>query len=456
MIGVSGVARSRFAKDAVTLQAGVVLNSGSNLIASLLLAHLLGARMQGVYVVALSLYALLFFLINLGVQQGTVSQVAKAAGDERVDKVGDWLAFLFKAYVMIGSILALLGWFVLPHMIHWWEDWGRGSLAVPSSTLARWAWWLTFIPLIDTPRVVAVAAFQGTRRMVSLVQLETTTELVRAFLVIVGALVTNSAEGAVIGTVAAYGVGSFLAFERYLHARNDGGLALPSLRQLLAALPHVSMARGMWLGIKIGVLRQADALSMTILPPLIIQTFGSSAWVAYFRVAQSIMVLPFRMMQGLSRTALPAFSQLAGAKDMVRFRLAFRRVTFAGGGLITSGILLCLPMVPILVHAFYPADYAGPVWSLASILSIGFILASFMVALDSFYIVTQELKMGIVIMLVGMVVTLPITILLCWRFPETGIAWGMVVAMSWGLVHYLFVFVYFRDERHLRQELHTA
>ena len=53
MIGVSGVARSRFAKDAVTLQAGVVLNSGSNLIASLLLAHLLGARMQGVYVVAL-------------------------------------------------------------------------------------------------------------------------------------------------------------------------------------------------------------------------------------------------------------------------------------------------------------------------------------------------------------------------------------------------------------------
>ena len=84
MSRVAKVAKSRFAKDAVTLQLGALLNSGSNLFASLVLAHLLGARMQGVYVVALSLYALLFFLLNLGVQQGTVSQVAKAAGEQRV------------------------------------------------------------------------------------------------------------------------------------------------------------------------------------------------------------------------------------------------------------------------------------------------------------------------------------------------------------------------------------
>jgi O-antigen/teichoic acid export membrane protein len=96
--------RNRFLKDAATLQVSGVLNQTSQLFSSVVIAYLLGAHGQGLFAVAVMLQALLYNLVSVGVVQATVSQVAAAAARELHDKVGDWLAFLVKTYVVVSVL----------------------------------------------------------------------------------------------------------------------------------------------------------------------------------------------------------------------------------------------------------------------------------------------------------------------------------------------------------------
>ena len=149
------VVRNRFVRDAATLQLGAMLNATGNVVSSVVLAHLLGARLQGVFVVAFSLYALFFFMLNLGVVQATVNQVAAASARGHTDRVGDWLAFLAKVYILLGLLLVGSGYYVLPLITEAWARYGKSNLGVDPHQLGIWAWWLTLIPLIDMPRAVA-------------------------------------------------------------------------------------------------------------------------------------------------------------------------------------------------------------------------------------------------------------------------------------------------------------
>jgi len=179
--------RSKFARDAATLQVGALINTASNLCSSMVLAHLLGAHHQGEFMVALALYSLFTIAVNLGLTHTTVNQLASASVRGRDEKVAAWLAFLVKAYGGIGLLLVPAGYFLLPALAEWL--YGDRQLGV-------WAWWLTVIPVVELPRVVCCAAFQGTRRMLPLAQTENGQEVVRMFLVIVGAALTGSSSGA--------------------------------------------------------------------------------------------------------------------------------------------------------------------------------------------------------------------------------------------------------------------
>ena len=139
------------------------------------LALILGAKGQGLYISAIALQALVFFLVNVGVLQATVSQVAAAASRNNEYKSSGWIAFLAKTVAVFGVIIFVIGWFVLPWI---------GEVVYKDPTVGLWAWWLCAMPLIELPRVVAGAAFQGTRRMLALGQLDNACDFCRFFLVV--------------------------------------------------------------------------------------------------------------------------------------------------------------------------------------------------------------------------------------------------------------------------------
>jgi O-antigen/teichoic acid export membrane protein len=427
--------KNRFVRDAATLQVSGLLNQASQFVSSVGLAFLLGDHGFGQFITAVVLQALFYNLVNVGVVQATITQVAAAnVRDSRV-KLAGWLAFLVKTYLIFSGVLIGVGWLVLPAAAEAW--YGDRQLGV-------WAWWLTFWPLIDTPRAVAQVAFQGTRRMLSLGQLDNGQELIRMFLVVLGAAITGSAEGAVLGEIASRILASYLALDMYRSARSDGAGWLPSFREVLRRVPEIPLRQGIRLGLRVGILKNGSTLFMTVFPRLLVGAFGGMSWVAYFHVAQRILGLPQMMMLGVSRTVLPALSELRGVRDLERFRRTFVRTTLIAGSLISAGILLALPLIRPVVRVFYGPEFADPVLTYAAILAVGLVPHAFAVGLEPFYILTDQMRASLSITFVGAAITIPLNFVLVEHFPRTGAAWGLSLYMSWVLVHFLYVATYFR------------
>lgn len=418
--------RNKFVRDAATLQVAGLINQASQLVSTVVLAFLLGAHGQGLFVSCVALQALCYFLLNVGVAQATTTQIAAAAARGNEFKSSGWIAFMAKTVVVVGALIFVLGYFLLPWI---------GEEFYDERRVGVWAWWLCAQPLLDMPRVVATVAFQGTRRMLALGQAENAHELVRFFLVLCGALITGSAEGAVIGQLVASVLGSVLAMEIYREARHDGGHPLPGPRQVLARTRDVTIRQGIRQGIRVGLLKNGQVLFGVVFPRLIIGMVADMSWVTYFHIAQRLVMVPLALTIGVSRTILPALSELAGLRDLARFRRLYFRTGLITGTLISGGLLVALPIIPWLVRHLFPSDYESPVFRYAWILTLGYLPFGFAVANESFFIVTNQVRAWLGLTLVGAVITIPTNVWLILEVPYTGTAWGLSLYHSWVIVH---------------------
>ena len=103
-----------------------------------------------------------------------------------------------------------------------------------------------------------------------------------------------------------------------------------------------------------------------------------------------------------------------------------------------------LPLVRPVVAAFWPADFAEPVFTYAWILTLGLVPLAFAVGLDALYILTDQMKTSLLITAVGAFLTIPTNVVLIVLLPETGAAWGISLYRSWVLVHFVYVAWYLR------------
>ncbi len=425
------VVKSRFFRDTATLQVASAINQASQFASTVVLAYLLGARGQGAFVVAIALQGLLHFLINTGVVPATISQIAAAHVRGNHEKTAGWIAFVAKSGLVFGLGVLVVGWFALP----WF-----GERFYDSREVGVWALILCLEPLFDLPRTVAAVAFQGTRRMRALAQVENGDEVVRFFLVVLGAAITGSPLGAVIGAVVSAIFGSILALELYAGARHDGGPPLPGAREIVRRMREVPLWRGMRLGIRVGLLKNGTALFLNIFPRLIIAKVVGTEWVSYFHIAQRIVQLATIPMPAVARTALPALAELAGKKDWIGLRRLFNRVTLLTGFALTLLLALALMAIPLVVGAIFPTDYAEPVFAFALILAVGTAPYGFAAAVDSFYIATNRVKAWIWLTALGAAITIPLNFVLVVSVKWTGAAWGLALYQSWVLVHVGYIY----------------
>ncbi len=431
--------RHRFLRDSAVLQLGALFNAGGNFFTAVALSHLLGARGQGGFYVAVSLYSFLWFCVNLGLVSVTVGQVAAANARGLGGKAAAWLAYLVKVYVLLGVGTGVLGFLLLPAI----AEHVLGS----ERAVGLLAGAMALLPLLELPRVVLGAALQASRRMVALTRIENGQEAMRVFLVIVGALATGSATGAVVGTLVAAALASVLAWEVYARERATAATLLPDPREVLAHVRDVPIRQGLPLGLKMGAVQNLMAMATQILPTLLVQRFGTTEWVAYVRIGQRIMSVPTMFMQGISRTTLPAFSHYAGRGDLLRMCREYFRTSVYSGLLISTGIFCCLPFLPWVIERAFPHDYHEPVWRVCLILAPGFALMSFAIANDTFYLVTNTLRVGILLSVAGTIVNTAVIAYLTWRWPTVGVAWGLDFTMSLGLMHNVYAWLWYRRHR---------
>jgi O-antigen/teichoic acid export membrane protein len=126
---------------------------------------------------------------------------------------------------------------------------------------------------------------------------------------------------------------------------------------------------------------------------------------------------------------------------------AYFRASLYSGLSISACLLGALPFLPWVIRWAFPADYHEPVWRLCTILVPGFALMSFAIANDTFYLVTNTLRVGIVISVLGTIANTVVVAYLAWRHPTVGVAWGLDFTMTLGLMHNAYAWHWYRRHR---------
>jgi len=428
---------SRFVRDSAVLQAAAMVGGVASLASAFGLAFLLGPTAQGEFYLAMATWSFLWFFVNLGLYNVAASQVASAAERGNETKVGAWVAWLIKASFVIGVGATLLGLFALPAFSRW---------AYGAERVGQAAAILALTPLLELPRVALCAGLQGTRRMASLARVENGQDLSRVFLVLAGAVATGDPIGPAVGTILASAIGSLLAIDAYVRESRREDVLLPGLGEVRRLMRVMPVTGGLRLGIRVGIMRNLDAYGIQILPPMVIGVFGDRAWVAYLRLAQRFLGVASMILSGIARTALSHFSGLVGKADHDALESAYWRASLGSGALMGVIYLASLLVVPSVVELF-PAAYHGPVWLCYVILLPGKMLSSFSVANDTFYLVTNTLKVAVILQLVSLGLVMGSTLFFTWLYPTFGAAVGLSLMHVTCLFHMAYAGFWFRRRR---------
>lgn len=434
---------SRFLRDSTVLQVGSLAVSGFGFLGTVALTHVLGASRQGEFYLAVAAYSLLWFCLNLGLYPVTISQVARHLAEGRTNEAGRWLGYLAKMGVPLALLTLAVGWFAAPALLGLWVQ----DPTADAVLIGRCVGVLSCAPLLELPRVVALAGLEGSRRMASVAKVENGQELLRVVLVTSGALLTGDAWGPCIATVVASLLGSILAMDVWRRERRAGTLTLPAMADVLRFGVTAPWGLGLRLGVKVGIIRNIDALGVQILPALILGRFASPRWVAYLRIALRLVDVGRLFMKGISRTALPVLSQLASVRDLRGLRRVYWRATLGSGVLIASGLGVTALLLRPILGSFLPQEYLEPVWLSFLILLPGTAVVGFSVANDTFYLVTGQLKQAIVISVAGLALNTAVLVGCCWYWPDYGAAAGLSFTFLWSLVHVSYAALWFRGNR---------
>jgi O-antigen/teichoic acid export membrane protein len=419
--------------------------AGGNLAGTILLSHVLGSTGQGEFYLAIAIYSLLWFTVNLGLYSITIAKVAAAVAAKSREAATESMAYLARASLFLAILTAALAWTVVPYIANAW----LGDQVTDADLVVRAAGILAFSPLLELPRIVTLAGLEGTRSMRAVARVENGQEACRVILVATGALLTGDAMGPVLGMLTASGIGSLLAVDAWRRDLKANEL-LPRPGEVMRRALRIPLRGGLTLGLQVGFVRNINALGVQILPPLILGRFSSPEWVAYLRIAQKVVDVTRLMMKGISRTALPVLSELAGVKDLVGLRRVYWRASLMSGGTLFTGLLLATPFVRPVLEAMFPRSYVEPVWTCYLILLPGMFFVCFAVANDTFYLVTNQMRIAIYVSTAGMIVNTSVLTYLCWRLPEYGAAWGLSFTFLWAGMHMLYAGLWFR-----RQARHT-
>ena len=440
-MSIANLLRSRFLRDSATLQAGSLCLALGNLLGVVALSHVLGAHTQGELYLAVAIHSLLWFLTSLALGTVTIGQVARATQTNDSKAVAAWLGHLGRVTAVLALGTIAIAWLVFPAGARSW----LGSSVSDPDEIATNAALLCLGPLIEVPRLVALAGLSGTRRMASVARIENGHEACRVVLVVVGAVVTGTARGPVFGMLCASALGSLLAVEAWLRESRAG--YLPGPTAVLRSIGALPWREGLGEGFQMGVVRNINIYASQILPAIILGRFGAPAWVAYLRVAQRFTDVPRMLMGGIGRTSLPVLAALDPHKDRARLQSLYVRASLLSGALVGAGLLTVLALAPLITDALLPQDFLRPVLLCLWILSPGVFVIGFSVVNDVFYLLTETLGAGIRLCLLGLLINTTLMTVLASQWPEEGVAYGLSFTIAWSFVHVLYAAHWFRHNR---------
>lgn len=336
-------------RGAGVLQVGSLGATAVGFATSVLLARTLGTSDYGLYAITMSVGTTIGLLRRLGQDYAATTRLAEgyAAGDGRA--VRDALVF----YVVVSVLTSVV---VLPPAIvlaPWLaERFGAGSGTLLQLYLIQGFW-----AVVSGWTVIAL---QASRRLGSLVVLESVTSFGNALVPLGLALAGLGVVGVFYGQVAASLIATGLALLAYARLRGLDRL-FPSTGELLIGIgrPGIALWRQTKFGLSIALDKNIVSLC-SLVPILLLGMAAAESDVGELRAAISYMAIPAVLLGPVSRLLMV---------DLPRFRVAspdrvrsfFVRVTLIGG---LASVALAVPIAlagRIAVPWLYGADFDGAV-----------------------------------------------------------------------------------------------
>ncbi len=432
-----------FVKDTLILQGASVVQSGTYLATSLLIARLLGPYELGRWTTAREIYTIVFLLLNMGLGTAAVSQYSAAVGAGDSQAARNVLAALLKLGVMMAGAIVILGHYAAP----WAAEEYYGDRTVGAYTAI-----LCWASIGEVLRALTMAVLNGTRQMKPYALFDMTANLLRVGLV-VAALLTGQGAMAVAWAFLAHGLlTGILALVAYKKARGgDPKLAPPPLREVLVAVPTAPLRA--FFGISyIMALNKAMNAIVTKLGVLFIPALGmvfaeAAAFAdgGVFSIASVLTLVLTGLVGAIAQAVLPALGLKLGGADVPLEKMGpmIKRLVLTSAGLTAVATVVTVPLFWVVVNYGYGAGYeeAFPyyLW-----LAVGQIFIGFCVANDAFFIYAGRLKSYFCWNLLYLAIGIA-------AIYSAGVRWGpMGVAAATGLCrvlilgHLVYIWIYFR------------
>ncbi len=397
---VKNTCKSKFIEDVLTLQIGSSAIMGINFITSIFLARLLRPANYGVYALVFSLLGTIRLFTQFGLGPLTINQVAAATGGDDHQELTRYLAFFVKLGFLVHFSVAGIGYLIAP---------GLAELLFHQRSIGVMAQPLMLLIILGIFYTYGSSIIEGTRQMKRLAVLENGAALIRAVFLISVLVFGGGLREVIYASVAAYFLGTALAFFLMRSLPSECKRILPGFSDLLAQIKITPITAYLTQGMLVGMYNSLIRV-FNYLPIFLLGRFTGVEVVGYYQVANKILSVPLIFFRTISRGLLPKLSQLYGKQDFDRLKKGFWRVTVLGSCLSLVLTIVFVLLVPYVL-VIYGKDYSNA-QALVFYLALYVALSGLDLGIMPVLLAVKRLKTGVILRLVTTLAVLPVGVYL--------------------------------------------
>ncbi len=441
---LAGLGRPKFVRDTLAAQGTGIVQAGTYLATSILIARALGPHETGRWSAALEIALLVTYVCSAGLETAAVSRYAEVVvRDDERGKV-EVLAGLLK----LGGLLAVL---VAVLVACFGPDFAEASYG--DRAVGQAAAWLGLTAAIELWRTLAVAALTGARRWAAFARFDIAANLLRLGLVVVAVVVFGTLEALVVAALAHAVVSASLGLLAYGSARRDGGpFAPPALREVFAAVPRAPIGRffGLtWmLAVNKTVHRTVTRLGMVVIPGLAVLMVDGQGMAegAAYKVAFVLNLVLQNAVGAIASVFLSTLGHKLDEAPLSEQGGLLRRVSLTAGCLSIAATLASVPLAWLAIRYGYGEGFEGA-FEPFLLLAVANLFLGFGVIVGPFYIYADRLRASVIqnIVYAGLVLAA-----MAWAVPRYG-PLGVAGAVGFGhallLGHLVYVALWYRRQR---------
>ena len=383
-------------KDTLALQAQTFAGILISLLTSIALTRILGKDEYGTYVLVFAV----FNFLNIGrfISPGIVviNRIAEANAAKKPDEIKDAIAYYLKVSVLTGGIVAVIGVVFGPAVAKLIYGKEVASLAV------RLIFLTGFLSIISD---LTSTVFQALRMMFHLAAFNAGQLLLRLGLIVAFMCFGYGVAGVVAGYLISTFIGSTAGILILQKLRKSGIECIPTVPEMIAATLRIPLMKHIGFVSLTSLNKQATTL-IGVVPVLLLGRYAEESEAGFFNLGLHIVSALWSVFLGLGGNLLPYMSEIKSRNNESLLKDRFKKVALYSGlaSIVIAGIFALVARYAVLI--VYGEDYL-PVVPVIYIMLPQYVLCSFGIAANSYYIVTKRLLFALLSKAFLLIVSIP-------------------------------------------------